>query len=72
MKVFIPIALLAAGPAFGHSGHVTDMGGHNHWLAIGAASAAVSILFACWLRARANRTSNDASADDALPDGWQE
>ncbi len=72
MKVFTPIALLAAGPAFGHIGHVTELSGHNHWLAIGAASAAVLILFACWVRARANRTSNDASADDELPDSRQQ
>lgn len=72
MKVFTPIALLAAEPAFGHIGHVTDMSGHNHWLAISAASAVILILFACWVRARANRTSNDASVGDCLTDARQQ
>ena len=42
----LPLALLitlAASPAFAHIGHLADIGGHGHWIALGGIAIAAGI-----------------------------
>lgn len=42
-------AAFAASPAFAHTGHVVELDGHTHWIAI-AACAAAGVLLCVLLR----------------------
>lgn len=37
------VALLASGPAFAHAGHIGELAGHSHWIAMGALAGAAAI-----------------------------
>ncbi|EFO33051.1 hypothetical protein TRICHSKD4_1674 [Roseibium sp. TrichSKD4] len=36
-------ALLASSPAFAHAGHIGELAGHSHWIAMGALAGAAAI-----------------------------
>lgn len=67
MKLSATITMLAASPAFGHTGHAAESAGHSHWLAIGGISVAVAITAFRWLRPFIGRLLGDRSADDTSP-----
>ena len=52
MRAYLVITLLLAGSsqAHAHLGHVGELAGHSHWIAIGAAATAAAI--AAWLGKR--------------------
>ena len=69
MKFSVTVTILAASPAFGHTGHIAESAGHSHWLAVGAISVALAITAFRWLRPRVRRLRGDRSVDDSPPDG---
>ena len=68
-------ALLAAGPALAHPGHVAETSGHDHLIALGALAIGVAIaLWACiaGLRQTGNSgkdASRAATGQDAAGEG---
>jgi hypothetical protein len=55
------LAALAASPALAHPGHLAETAGHTHWLALGAAGAALCVTAAA-LGRRVARRRRDAAA----------
>ncbi|MEL6934752.1 MAG: DUF6732 family protein [Pseudomonadota bacterium] len=49
-------------PALAHWGHVGELAGHGHWIAVGAAAGAAAL--AAWLA----RPGKDKKADEELAD----
>ncbi len=68
MKLSVTATMLAASPAFGHTGHAAESAGHSHWLAVGAISVALAITVFRWLKPFIRRLPGDRSADDTSPD----
>ena len=61
----LPLAILitlAASPAFAHIGHLADVGGHGHWIALGGIAIAVGIAV---LGGRKKKPDDAQVADDA-------
>jgi hypothetical protein len=62
MKALIFLtALIMAGAAHAHTGHIADVAGHNHWLAGVAIGAAAGI--ALWQTLKGKRKSDEADAE---------
>ena len=62
----LPLTLLitlAASPAFAHIGHLADVGGHDHWIALGgiAIAGAIALLGG---RKKADETQVEDDAED--------
>ncbi|SMX39848.1 DUF6732 family protein [Octadecabacter ascidiaceicola] len=57
----------AASPAFAHIGHLADVGGHGHWIALGgiAIAGAIALL-------GGRKKANDAQVEDASEDHDEE
>lgn len=55
-------ALLTATAAHADPGHLTNVAGHDHWLAAGALGAAVVILLVAALKGRKREEGPDAEA----------
>ena len=65
-------ALLAAmmSSALAHWGHVGELAGHGHWIALGAAAAAAAL--AVWLHNQENEEegeTGEADADEGAVEG---
>jgi len=61
-----PVAVLAATPAFAHPGHVAEISGHSHWLALAFFSLAVAIGgFALWRHVRERRATEARKAESS-------
>ena len=56
------VPLLTPGTALAHAGHVAEVAGHAHWVALGAALAAGAIAAAL------AASGKKAKTDDAEPD----
>ncbi|HCP82253.1 MAG TPA: hypothetical protein DIT67_11950 [Octadecabacter sp.] len=54
---------LAASPAYAHIGHLADVGGHGHWIALGgiAIAGAIALLGG---RKKADETQLEDDAED--------
>lgn len=65
MKLGILSALLLLLPtsAFAHLGHLGEVAGHSHWIALGAAAAAAAIAAALAKSGKSNAPEESASAD---------
>ena len=55
--------VLAPWPAFAHWGHVGELAGHGHAIAIGAAAAAAAL--AAWIAAQREDETSDEADDEA-------
>ncbi len=64
----IVIAALAAGPALAHPGHLGELAGHSHWIALGALVAAAAIAAAL----AKMKGSDEAEEADDEADGEEE
>jgi hypothetical protein len=61
------LAGTAAGPAVAHPGHLTELAGHNHWIA--GAAIAVAVLISAWAVVQGSRqTRAEAEADTDAAD----
>ena len=62
---FLPLLFLAA-PANAHTGHIADLGGHDHWiLGIGLGVIAGAAVLG-WLKG--DRDEEEEEAEDAEPE----
>ncbi len=61
-RITIFTALLCAGPAMAHTGHIADVGGHDHWVAGIALGIAVGLGLWAALKDKA-RPGKDAEAE---------
>ncbi len=71
MRYLLPLLILiAAAPARAHTGHLADVGGHDHWgLAIGLGVIAGAAA-AGWLKSRKGRErADEAKETDADAEG---
>ncbi|MCW1949843.1 MAG: LPXTG cell wall anchor domain-containing protein [Octadecabacter sp.] len=62
----LPLALLitlAASPAFAHIGHLADVGGHGHWIALGGIAIAAGIALLGGRKKKAADQVEDESED---------
>ncbi|WP_281981614.1 DUF6732 family protein [Thalassorhabdomicrobium marinisediminis] len=64
MRLFLtPLMLLTAGPALAHPGHLGELGGHDHWIALGGIAIAGAI--ALWgIRKKAKDTQGAKVEED--------
>ena len=60
--------ILAPGAAAAHVGHVGELAGHDHWIAIAAAGIAAAVWAAGKLKGKAKDAEED-SAEEAEPAG---
>lgn len=60
MRFLIPF--LAAGPATAHTGHIADLGGHDHWVIGVGLGVIAGAAVAGWLK---GKTDGEADPDDA-------
>lgn len=69
--LILPAALVSAGAAHAHPGHLAEVAGHGHWL--GAAAIGAAIAIGLWAAAK-GRKEAEAKADepDAEPEDAQE
>lgn len=58
-RLAILFAMLAT-PAFAHVGHVGEVAGHGHWIAVGALGAAA---LAAWLAAKSRGKKAQSKPD---------
>ena len=67
MRAFLSLTLLLGGfgQAHAHLGHVGELAGHSHWVAVGAAATAAAI--AAWLGKR-KLDAEDAEAEQTIED----
>ena len=68
LTILITAAVLAPVPAMAHPGHLGELAGHSHWLALGALAAAVAIAAVV---AKATGKAKE-EADDEEPDGAED
>lgn len=57
------VILFSATPAAAHFGHLGDLAGHGHWIALGAAVAAGAIAAALVKRRKSSEETEEASSD---------
>lgn len=60
-------AMLTAGPAAAHVGHVGEAAGHAHW--IGLAAAAGAVVLGAWLAGKKGAKSEETADADDAPEG---
>ncbi|GGO59225.1 hypothetical protein SAMN05444398_10946 [Roseovarius pacificus] len=63
-------ALLAAGSAQAHPGHLSEVAGHGHWL--GAAALGAAIAIGLWAGLKGRKAAQDAEAEEAADEDAQE
>ncbi|HKL06295.1 MAG TPA: DUF6732 family protein [Roseovarius sp.] len=63
-------ALLAAGGAQAHPGHLAEVAGHGHWL--GAAALGAAIAIGLWAGLKGRKDAEEAEADEADEEEPQE
>ena len=65
-QTFILIFSLIAGTAQAHTGHLTDVAGHDHWVAGAALGAAIAIALWAGLKSKNKaKSESDDQAEDA-------
>lgn len=57
--------LLGAGPALAHIGHLGDVAGHDHWIALGALGAAAGIALWAGLKGRKRPAQEEDEAAES-------
>jgi len=66
MRILTTLLFLAAsGPAFAHIGHIGEVAGHGHWIALGGIAIAGAIAL---LGARKKPKQEDAAVDEGDPE----
>jgi len=63
-------ALLAAGGAQAHPGHLAEVAGHGHWL--GAAALGAAIAIGLWAGLKGRKDAEEAEAEEADEEEPQE
>ncbi|MFO7770597.1 hypothetical protein HAT86_07930 [Roseovarius gahaiensis] len=63
-------ALLAAGGAQAHPGHLAEVAGHGHWL--GAAALGAAIAIGLWAGLKGRKDAEEAEAEETDEDEPQE
>ena len=63
LTILIAAAVLAPAPALAHPGHLGELAGHSHWLALGALAAA-AVIAAVVAKAK-GRADDEAGEDEA-------
>ena len=66
MRRFILFIALAPAPALAHPGHIADLAGHAHWVALGATLAAAALAAAL---AKAKRSEDAGNKARDEPEG---
>ncbi|KKL97090.1 hypothetical protein LCGC14_1837940 [marine sediment metagenome] len=61
-------ALVLPLPAFAHSGHLTDLGGHDHWVAGAAIAIAGGISLWSYLKGKRQREEAEGEGTAEEPD----
>lgn len=64
-RILVLTAIVLPLPAFAHVGHLGELAGHSHWIALGALGIATAI----GGLAAAKRKDKDAAAQDSTPSG---
>ena len=57
-------SILGAGQAAAHAGHLGDLAGHDHWIALGALGAAAGIALWAGLRGK-KKDPDEVEAEEA-------
>jgi hypothetical protein len=57
-------AVLIAGPAAAHPGHIADLAGHNHWLAGAAIGAAIAAAIWGHLKGKKDAPEEEHTEED--------
>jgi len=69
-RIFLAIAFIATpGAALAHVGHVGELAGHDHWIAIAAVGIAAAVWAAGKLKDKAEKAPEEDAAEDAEPAG---
>lgn len=61
-------ALLASSPAFAHAGHIGELAGHSHWIAMGALAGAAAIAAVVAARGTKKNAKSEKEGDSEAPD----
>lgn len=63
MRTILPALILSPAPALAHIGHLGEVAGHGHWIALGgiALAGAIALLGG---RTRADEAQTDDTAED--------
>jgi len=61
-------ALLTAGAAHAHPGHLAEVAGHGHWLGAAAIGAAIAIGLWAALKGRKTQAAAEEAGEDAEED----
>ncbi|SLN29516.1 DUF6732 family protein [Pseudooctadecabacter jejudonensis] len=71
LAALIPTATLIATPALAHIGHLGEVAGHGHWIALGgiAIAGAIALLGG---RKKADENTEDATPEASIPGDAQE
>ncbi|KAF0675520.1 DUF6732 family protein [Profundibacterium mesophilum] len=70
MRLSILLAALALPtPLLGHSGHLADLAGHDHWVAGAAAGIAIGLSAWAHLKGRRSRSENKDTAQEPSAGG---
>ncbi|QQA43194.1 DUF6732 family protein [Pelagovum pacificum] len=64
MRILIPLMTLLAQPALAHPGHIAEVAGHGHWIALGAIGLA-AVVGALGARKRAKEKAETAPDQEA-------
>ena len=64
------VALLAAGGAQAHPGHLAEVAGHGHWL--GAAALGAAIAIGLWAGLKGRKDAEEAEAEEPAEEEPQE
>ncbi len=63
MRIMLPALILAPLPAMAHIGHLGEVAGHGHWIALGGIAIAGAI--ALWGgRKKADEDAEEATSED--------
>lgn len=63
-------ALLIAGPAAAHPGHLAEVAGHGHWL--GAAAIGAAIAIGLWQALKGRKEADSEEAEDLSEEELQD
>ncbi|MDJ0612275.1 MAG: hypothetical protein QNJ29_01260 [Rhizobiaceae bacterium] len=69
--LFAVLCLLSLSvPAFAHAGHIGELAGHAHWLAVGAAVAAAALAAAlAKQKGKKEKGEDELSVDEEVSEG---
>ena len=63
MRLILALLVTLPGMAAAHPGHLTELGGHSHWIAAGAIGLAVAV--GLWTKLKDRNRGDEAAESDA-------